>query len=207
MTSDSKIFCIGLNKTGTSSLHEAFKILGFKSVHFIDDDGQNIKDIMEDNFHNNEDILKGISHYDAFSDWDRDETSHLIFKAFDQQYPNSKFILNTRDLDSWLNSRENHVRRNQNSFRPKSAWLEIDRDAWATHYRRHHEAVYEYFRGRESDLLIFDVTKGDSWDKLCDFLELEPPRLSFPQANIFSNDLSVFQKLKRKLIQLIKNYL
>lgn len=208
MTSDTKIFCIGLNKTGTSSLHEAFKILGFKSVHFLDDKGRNIKDIIEENYYNNEDILKGISHYDAFSDWDHDETSHLIFKEFDQQYPNSKFILNTRNLEDWLNSRENHVLRNQKSFSKnfisKKSWLKVDLNSWTIHYRRHHQAVYEYFKGRESDLLIFDVTKGDSWDKLCDFLEIEPPKAKFPQANIIPNNLSVLQKLKRKLIKLIK---
>jgi hypothetical protein len=34
-----KIFCIGLNKTGTSSLHEAFQVLGINSVHYKDDKG------------------------------------------------------------------------------------------------------------------------------------------------------------------------
>ena len=28
-----KVFCIGLNKTGTSSLHRALTILGYNSVH------------------------------------------------------------------------------------------------------------------------------------------------------------------------------
>ncbi|WP_127845051.1 sulfotransferase family protein [Psychroflexus aestuariivivens] len=209
MTSDTKIFCIGLNKTGTSSLHEAFKILGFKSVHFLDDKGNNIKDIIERNYHNNEHVLKGISHYEAFSDWDRDETSHKVFKLFDQQYPNSKFILNTRDLDSWLNSREKHVRRNQKSFSAnfgmKKSWLKIDREAWSVHFKRHHQSIYEYFEGRESDILVFDVTQGDSWDKLCSFLDVETPKVAFPKANINAKDLTFFQKLKKKLILLLKN--
>jgi len=38
-------------------LHEAFRILGLKSVHFEDDEGNN--------------IFKGLEEYDAFSDWDR----------------------------------------------------------------------------------------------------------------------------------------
>ncbi|MGY0649987.1 MAG: sulfotransferase, partial [Paraglaciecola chathamensis] len=29
-----KIFCVGLNKTGTSSLHDAFLMLNIESVHF-----------------------------------------------------------------------------------------------------------------------------------------------------------------------------
>ena len=29
-----KVFCIGLSKTGTRSLHDALQLLGFRSVHW-----------------------------------------------------------------------------------------------------------------------------------------------------------------------------
>ena len=45
MSKDQKIFCIGLNKTGTTTLHEAFLILGVSSVHYECDAG-NIKEII-----------------------------------------------------------------------------------------------------------------------------------------------------------------
>ena len=89
-----KIFCIGLNKTGTSSLHEAFSILGLKSVHFMDDEGNNIKDIIERNYLAKANIIKGLEKYDAFSDWDKFPYTVDIVKEFDKQYPGSKFILN-----------------------------------------------------------------------------------------------------------------
>jgi hypothetical protein len=107
-----KIFCIGLNKTGTTSLHDAFKILGLKSAHYKDDKGNNIKDVIQNNYLEGNNILKELEEYDVFSGWDKAPHSIDIFKEFDKQYPNSKFILNTRDINSWLDSREKHVLRN-----------------------------------------------------------------------------------------------
>ena len=187
MSNKTKIFCIGLNKTGTSSLHEAFKILGYNSVHFKDDQGNNIKTIIRDNYLNGDNILKGLEQYDAFSDWDRIDT-HKCFKEFDQQYPNSKFILNTRSLKDWLKSRKKHVMRNQERKRKNPdlpiKWFKVNRRAWAKHYKRHHREVYNYFKGRENELLVFDVTKGDGWEKLCSFLEVKVPEIPFPRKNV-----------------------
>ena len=134
-----KVFCIGLNKTGTSSLHEAFKILGLKSIHFVDGKNINIKEIILDNYLKGNDILKGLEEYDAFSDWDKAPYTVDIYKEFDKQYPNSKFILNTRDLNCWLDSREKHVRRNR-IIKLKhpwegSSWLKIDRKAWELQFQ------------------------------------------------------------------------
>jgi hypothetical protein len=46
-----RVFCIGLNKTGTSSLHRALNELGYKSVHAKTNDGISIKEKIENNFH------------------------------------------------------------------------------------------------------------------------------------------------------------
>jgi hypothetical protein len=185
-----KIFCIGLNKTGTSSLHEAFKILGLKSVHCIDDDGNNIKDIIETNYHNANNILKGLEQYEAISDWDKGPYTVEVFKEFDKQYPGSKFILNTRDINSWLNSREKHVKRNQEEKKKNPErdirWLEIDREGWEAKFKQHYGEAIEHFKDRKNDLLIFDVTKGDGWEKLCPFLGLPTPNAPFPKKNVYS---------------------
>jgi hypothetical protein len=129
-----RVFCIGLNKTGTSSLHRALNELGYKSVHAKTNDGISIKEKIENNFNQGKGIISGLENYTAFLDWDRDETSHLIFKEFYKQYPNSKFILNTRELNGWLDSREKHVLRNQKKKRDnpdkKISRLEINRKEW-----------------------------------------------------------------------------
>ena len=45
-----KVFCIGVNKTGTSSLHQALQILGYNSVHYLNDKNNNIKAMIEKNY-------------------------------------------------------------------------------------------------------------------------------------------------------------
>lgn len=196
---NNKIFCIGLNKTGTSSLHEAFRILGLKSVHFKDDEGNNIKDIIQNNYLTGDNILKGLEEYDAVSDWDRAPYTVDIVKEFYKQYPDSKFILNTRDLNSWLNSREKHVRRNQESKRenPEAdiTWLKIDRNNWELQFKNHHDEVIKLFKGRKDELLVFDVTKGDDWEKLCPFLNLPIPTVPFPKKNVSPKKKSFFRRL------------
>ena len=198
-----KIFCVGVNKTGTSSLHDAFLILGIKSVHFKGAEERNIKDIIQSNYLAGDNILRGLEHYEAFSDWDLGPSTVDIVKEFDKQYPNSKFILNIRDLDGWLNSREKHVIRNQERKRKKPdadiQWLTIDREGWTKQFDNHYQQVTKHFEGRENELLVFDVTQGDGWEKLCPFLEVPIPTTSFPKQNVAAHKKSFVRKALRKL--------
>ncbi len=207
MNQNTKVFCIGLNKSGTSSLHLAFQKLGLKSVHFTDDNGTNIKDLIKNNHNKGYKLLNGIEQYDAYSDWNHPSTNTL-FKDIDKQYLNSKFILNTRNLEDWLLSRETHVKRLKNLSElqkqyPKSPWYGIDKNAWKIEYHEHHNSVLDYFKGRESDLLVFDVTKGDEWNKLCDFLKLEVPKIKFPRTNT-AGQFSFAHRVRRKLMKILK---
>lgn len=188
-----KIFCIGLNKTGTVSLHWAFKILGLKSMHHCVDN--NIKEKILNNYKIQNYILKGLEDYDTYLDWDTSFYTVPIFKEFDKQCKGSKFILNTRDMNDWLNSREQHVLRNQKlkAENPKADvdWLEIDRDDWKLEYETHYSEAFRYFKGR-TDFISMDVCAGDGWEILCDFLKLPVPNVEFPKLN------GGFKKINRK---------
>ena len=197
-----KIICVGLNKTGTTSLHRAFKILNFKSIHYQGKEG-NIKKIIYDNYINGNKLLKGIENYDVYSDWNNANTNFL-FKQLDKQYPKSKFILNTRDIDSWLKSRENHVNsipnlKNKQAENPENTWYNIDKEAWVKVYKEHHREVLKYFEDREDDLLIFNLFEGDSWEKICNFLNKPIPKEPFPNANKSTNYI---YKYLKKIINL-----
>jgi hypothetical protein len=207
-----KIFCIGLNKTGTSTLHKAFEILGLKSVHYMDDKGNNIKEIITTNFLEGNNILKGIEKYEVYSDWDQSPNTVAIFKEFDKQYPNSKFISNTRELQSWLDSRESHVKRNQeNKLKNPELdvkWLKIDRKKWENQYKAHYSEIKNYFENREKDLLVFDVVGGDGWEKLCQFLDLPIPNIPFPRKNFATEKRLILNEILarfEKQIQMTKN--
>ena len=186
MTIRKKFFCIGLNKTGTSSLHKAFQILGFNSVHHICDEGY-LQDIMIANNAIGNPLLKGIDHYDVYSDWTM-TTTRNFFKILDDEHPNCKFIFNTRNIEDWIKSREFHVKSIKNlktlqKENPDNTWYNLQKDLWRKEFLEHEKEVKRYFENREQDILFFDVTKGDGWQKLCKFLNVKEPNVSFPHMN------------------------
>lgn len=204
-----KIFCVGLNKTGTTTLHKAFEILGLKSVHYMDDEGNCIADEIPANYLAGDNILKGFEKYDAFSDWVKGPHAFNIVKEFHKQYPDSKFIVNIRDLESWLDSREKHVKRAQEKKRknPEAVlpWLEIDREGWEIEYKKYYPDVTAYFKTENINFLLFDVVNGDGWDKLCPFLGLPIPAIPFLKENVGSQEKvspkekSIFQRISYRI--------
>lgn len=174
-----KIFCIGLNKTGTISLHQALTILGFRSLHW---GGQASRIAVERAIDEGAPLLTHLPEADAYSDIQR---LSLSFDVLDEQYPGSRFILTTRSLESWIDSRRRHVERNRVAKAAgeyDGTFLEIEPDRWRELFLEHHERVRAHFRGR-GDLLEMDVTAGDGYEVLCPFLECEPPGTPFPWRN------------------------
>jgi hypothetical protein len=189
-----KIFCIGMNKTGTSSLHSAFLKLGLKSLHHGYSECRTLKEHLEaaqliakkiiDNEKANKNLLEHIDEYDAYSD-----IGPIInkFEILDLQYPNSKFIYSNRNTIKWVDSRKRHVMRNienQNKGLYESNFSSIDEEQWIERKFTHLNRVKQYFKNRQNDLLIIDITKGDGYEKICPFLNLEIPQEAFPKSNV-----------------------
>jgi hypothetical protein len=94
-----KVFCIGYNKTGTTTLQTLLKIYGFRMPN------QMVQEIrLTETVHNTDynELLHFCSEYDAFQDMPFSQG--LTFAVVDALFPNSKFILTERDADSWFNS-------------------------------------------------------------------------------------------------------
>ena len=173
-----KIFCIGLSKTGTTSLTEALKILGFDAVHwyatkhafrYTDDGGIDIDwDFFE--------------RHDAFAD----TPIARIYPQLDERYPDAKFILTVRDTEAWLESFADQFAAAR--LDPFSARLHRDlygtADFDAAGYRRaflgHGDRIHSHFARRPGQLLRLDVTRPDAWSRLCGFLAIEAPERPFP---------------------------
>jgi hypothetical protein len=174
-----KVFGIGLNKTGTISLHEALETLGFHSLHW---GGPEVRRTIERAIAEGRPAVEDFPDHDAFSDiWCLSEN----FALLDRQYPGSRFVLTTRDLDSWLESRRRHVARNRSRRETgeyQGDFLEVDVDAWRAQFERHHAAVAAHFRDR-SDLLVLRITEGDGYERLCPFLGLPVHPGPFPQRH------------------------
>lgn len=98
-----KIFGIGFHKTGTSSLAEALRILGYRNIHgnprgggHGGDEGRALLEQIEAG-----DLdLPTLEKYQAFTD----NPYFSIWRPLAQRYPRARFILTVRDEDVWIES-------------------------------------------------------------------------------------------------------
>lgn len=151
-----KVFAIGFNKTGTTSMHALFESLGRPSYH-----GVRWREC------DNPWLLR---QYDCFSDGIPKD-----FTKLDRMYPHSKFILHVRELDSWIYSRLAHIERQkeQNNHCASLLWdnTEYSVKHWIKERNTHHLAVLSYFAERPSDLLVINyIRDASSATRICNFL-------------------------------------
>jgi len=195
--SPQKIFGIGLNKTGTSTLSECGRILNYRCKSC---DRELLKDaVITKNF---ERIRNAVNNFDLFEDW----PWPLIYKELDQMFPDSKFILTTRiTANIWLESLKKHSMRTPPSIHCRKLAYgynyphRFEQEHIDT-YIRHNQEVREYFKGRNSNFIELCWEKGDGWEKLCHFLDTDIPDLPFPHANKGSDQPVNKNRYKMNLI-------
>lgn len=179
--SGGRVFCIGLNKTATTSVHTALTTLGYRSLHWGGPEARRaVRRAMAEG-------LPLLTHVDPEPEAvsDLEEVTHN-FELADRQYAQSRFVLTVRDLEAWLDSRRRHVehnRRERDAGRYRGRFLDVDLDAWAAERRRHHARVQAYFARRPDDLLVWDVAADPRWEPLCEFLGHPVPPRPFPHEN------------------------
>jgi hypothetical protein len=170
-----RVFGIGLNKTGTTSLTQALGALGYSALHHDSSTEEAIRRAHREGVP----LLTYAPNADAYLDIRAVEE---WFDLLDQEYPESRFILTTRNIERWLRSRERHVLRNRaraGAGDYDDRWLSLDRDGWRREWHEHHDRVRSYFAGRDN-LLELDITAGDGWDALAPFLGVAVPNQPFP---------------------------
>ncbi len=96
-----KIFGVGWGKTGTKTLGECFKLLGYKH-HSLDMDLT--QSVISKEFGS---VYSRADDFDTFDDlpW------NILYEELDKWFPNSKFVLTTRSSDQWVRSYRNMVQR------------------------------------------------------------------------------------------------
>ena len=178
-----KVFGIGLSRTGTTSLTEAFRLLGYRAVHCP-------LSIVKFNGHGLQLSKSVVERYDAFTD----SPVARMYRELDVAYPGSKFVLTMRPIDKWLES----VRRMRLSFvlleaLPKVRQLAreicgtasfFDDLALRNAFEKHSRDVQEYFGERLGhDCLVLDVGAADAWERLSGFLGRKAAPQPFPHYN------------------------
>jgi hypothetical protein len=175
-----RVFGIGLNKTGTTSLHEALTILGFRSLH---DGGPDVHNAVKRAIDDGAPLLSNLDQrFDAFSDIG---LLSRRFRMLHSQYPGSHFVLTLRPVDAWVDSRRRHVERNlalKAAGEYDGTFLVVDEPKWIREWDEHLQRVHTFFGGR-ADFLEIDLTERPEWGPLCRLLGVGEPLLPFPWVN------------------------
>ena len=200
-----KIFCVGLNKTGTTSLMKEMLLQDFAVGN------QRQAELLFDDWVKRD--FKRISRYCRTAEFFQDApfSYPYTFIAMDQAFPNSKFILTIRDnAEAWYSSLIRfHGKLWGNGNIPPTAddlknatYIDKGRpyrtrfmvhdvpendpykkDAMLTYYHTHNNMVIDYFRHRPDDLLVINIKNAEDYPRFCRFIGREPERNGFPWEN------------------------
>lgn len=186
--SKSKIFGLGLSRTGTRSLTSALQVLGYDCSHYPIDE-----DTYTELSHAQYDLTL-LKYYDGLTDI----TTAPFYREFDKLYPGSKFILTVREKEGWLRSCAHHwfnrpafketddpddlVHLRMRQFLRSAVYgcYNFDPKRFSDVYDRYVREVMEFFKDRPEDLLILDVCSGEGFEKLAPFLDRPVPSEPFP---------------------------
>ena len=171
-----KIFCIGFQKTGTTSLGIAFEKLGYRVCGVCH---ELLPDLIKGNLDN---IKEFVDTCDVF----KDNPWPVLYRELDTMYPGSTFILTMRNESDWIRSVVNHFASTPSEmlrYIYGVPYPEGHKDVFLNRYRQHHTEVLAYFKDRPSDLLVLDLETGNPWEKIAPFIGIDIPAFPFPHAN------------------------
>lgn len=200
-----KYFCIGRNKTGTTSLKKAFKDLEFP----VGD--QRTAELLSARYYFNgnfEPIIKYCESAQVFQDIPFSWAETL--KYLDHAYPGSKFILTIRnDAAQWYDSiRKFHAKKFGHGQIPTADDLRLEKyvdigfmykaiklhgtpdddlynkEIMEANYLAHNQAVINYFKDRPDDLLVINLAEKGAYQRFCGFLCIDNKgKKEFPWEN------------------------
>jgi hypothetical protein len=204
-TNQPKIFCIGLNKTGTTTVEASLKALGYKLGNQV------AGELLLDAWHARDfkQIVAFCKTADAFQDIPF--SLPYTFQALDAYFKNSKFILTERDsAEQWYSSLTKFHSRlwadgerlptiddlKKANYRTPGYTYKAHRYIYNTpenepyhkaqmlaFYNRHNETVKDYFKSRPEKLLTINVSNASDYATLCEFLDKPVNATDFPWKN------------------------
>jgi hypothetical protein len=203
-----KIFCVGANKTGTTTVAAVFRSLGLRVGT------QALAELLLHDWARKD--YRNIIRYCRFAEAYQDIPFSYpdTYRALDTAFPGSKFILTVRDdAEKWFESLTRFhtkiVGKNRlptaddlrefpyryrgflwNAMRlrySEDEALLYDRDFYIQCYEAHNNAVREYFKHRPGDLLELNVAEPDAMERLLAFLGYPYSGQQMPHMNSSKN--------------------
>ena len=202
-----KIFGIGFNKTGTTSLAAALEQLAYRVAPQAP-----AVCLFEEVFLRQEyrQLFAFCEEYDAFQDIPF--SLPKVFRALDRHFPGSRFILTVRaSADAWFDSLWRFQTKEYGERYGLPPTLEVmrsrplgtdfivykahclvfeaveyglwNREHYQSIYERHNQDVRDYFCKRKSDFLEIEIGAPDAYTKLCTFLGHPSLQSRMPHLN------------------------
>lgn len=202
-----KIFCIGSNKTGTTSLEKLLTLFGFEIGNQPVGEVLSLDWLMNKN---PERIIRYCYTADAFQD--APFSYPKLYKELDKAFPDSKFIMTVRNNpDEWFKSLvrfhttafSSDTTRPPNkddlanaTYRYKGYVLEIlsllydypktplyEESIYKKYYIADNDEKRSYFKDRPNDFIEINLANKDDFGRLRDFLDIETNINGFPWLN------------------------
>jgi hypothetical protein len=170
-----KIFQIGFNKCGSVSLYQLFNLFVTPKIKCIHWDKGNLAKTIRLNILNNQNPLNSYEEYTYFGDlyyklYKNNKPYRMIkpelniIHILDQYYPNSKYILNTRNMDTWIKSKSRWNPSGEINFYLEAYKLNSLYELqlfWQKEWEIYYNNVINYFKGSTNRLLIYDIEKNN----------------------------------------------
>lgn len=196
-----KVFCIGRNKTGTTTMEHALRAMGYR-MGWQPRGEMLLRDWAKRDFRRIVDLCNTA---DAFQDLPF--SADYTFQAVDAAFPGSKFILTVRDNpEQWFASLvrfhtqivgKGRIPTTDDlrdfPYRYPGFLLEAmqaiygdklyDEEVYIADYVAYNRRVAEYFRHRPDDLLVLNVSAPDAMERLCVFLGRKYEGQQMPHLN------------------------
>lgn len=207
-TGKQKVFCIGLNKTGTTSIESVLRDFGYKVGI------QSEAELLMDDWAVRD--FRGIVQYCKTADAFQDVPFSIDFtyQILDYAFPGSKFILTVRNnADEWFESLirfyskimgvnglptaddlKNFTyggmgwiwRQQMHIFGADESTL-LDEKLYKSYYTNHNDQVLAYFKYRPKDLLVLNLSNPSAMQSLCEFLGVSYTGQLMPHLNQSGN--------------------
>lgn len=200
-----KIFCIGQNKTGTTTIETVLKGFNYKLGNQVQ--GELLLEAWHQRDFNK--IIKFCKRAEAFQDVPF--SLPYTFQHLDVAFPDAKFILTERDnAEQWYQSLTKFHSKlwaggeriptaddlKTARYRELGYAYKFNRYVFSTpetdvyhheilneHYLNYNQTVKDYFKSRPDKLLVINVANAKDYAKLCAFLNQVPQGDDFPWEN------------------------
>ena len=188
-SSKEKVFGIGLNKTGTSSLGHFFELLGY--YHSWETySAEKILKMLNDK----KIMIKEANRFDMHEDWPWAK----LYKDLSVLYKGARFILTLRDtpeqwFNSLINTSINHGPNKTNKiFYGKDLIKKEDKQKMIDIYNKHKDNVITFFNDTDR-LLVLNTSDCEKEKKICKFLNIPTKTCyKYPHSNKGKYDTSIY---------------